>query len=73
MMWTSKNEIAHMKTEHFFHTTRVRHNVNVENEKVFLKISLPFKTCTLTVSGFACAGMHVYLPESETFALCISK
>lgn len=36
-------------------------------------IDLPFSTCTLTVSGFACDGEHVYLPESDILARCISK
>lgn len=34
---------------------------------------LPFRTCTVTDSGFACDGEHVYLPESDILARCISK
>lgn len=40
---------------------------------IMYNINLPFSTCTLTVSGFACDGEHVYLPESDILARCISK
>lgn len=34
---------------------------------------IPFRTWTLTVLGFACVGKHVYFPESDILAFCMSK
>lgn len=50
-------------------TTTTQHN----DKKPWTILYIPFRTWTLTVLGFAWVGKHVYFPESDILAFCMSK